>query len=81
MVGWETELDADEHLSVWTMLVAGLGWAGLGWAGWAEPGTGNCCYHSNCLLQLGTMDTGIVLCLILQLVNTGSAVSHRTTLS
>ena len=47
------------------------GWAGLGWAGWAEPGTGNCCYHSNCLLQLGTMDTGIVLCLILQLVNTG----------
>ena len=36
MVGWETELDADEHLSVWTMLVAGLaelGW--LGWAGWA----------------------------------------------
>ena len=36
MVGWETELDADEHLSVRTMLVAGL--AGLGWAGWAELG-------------------------------------------
>ena len=34
MVTWEigTELDADEQLSVWTMLVAGLGWAGLGWA-------------------------------------------------
>ena len=24
-----TELDADEQLSVWTMLLAGLGWAGL----------------------------------------------------
>ena len=31
MERWEmgTELDADEQLSVWTMLVAGLGWAGL----------------------------------------------------
>ena len=36
MERWEmgTELDADEQLSVWTMLVAGLGWAGLGWLGW-----------------------------------------------
>ena len=30
---WVRELDADEQLSVWTMLLAGLGWAGLGWLG------------------------------------------------